>query len=256
MLYMETDDVAGNEPVQVHSEVPSDLASYTYPEMLSNLSGEERCVRISCILMKKDIAQSLLDTFNATTFGHALDEDDRVKLKALEQGMINALREVGNLELCPFIDCKKHKANMCRAYCRQIYLSECQDCDLNQRVYTESMKLCPYSMDYPNSCVEKLRNDIDECKFNCKPECLGRLRLIVRVRGTEVSILSHRPVYGTWEVFSHVGGLVGCWLGISVWTAINLFEDLYKSIVKLAFTMRNRSKRLAKTLISPMLPQV
>ncbi|GIY95606.1 hypothetical protein CEXT_335401 [Caerostris extrusa] len=61
---------------------------------------------------------------------------------------------------------------MCRAFCRLIYLSECQDCDLNQRVYTESMKLCPYSMDYPNSCVEKLRNDIDECKLNCKPECL------------------------------------------------------------------------------------
>ncbi|GIX74524.1 hypothetical protein CEXT_668881 [Caerostris extrusa] len=59
-----------------------------------------------------------------------------------------------------------------------------------------------------------------------------------------------------WEIFSHVGGLVGCWLGISVWTAINLFEDLYKSTVKLAFKMRNRSKLLASTFISPMLPQV
>ncbi|GIX70576.1 hypothetical protein CEXT_63651 [Caerostris extrusa] len=52
--------------------------------MLSNLTDEERCARISRILMKKDIVQSLLDTFNATTFGHALDEDDRVKLKTLE----------------------------------------------------------------------------------------------------------------------------------------------------------------------------
>ncbi|GIY40844.1 hypothetical protein CDAR_367801 [Caerostris darwini] len=59
-----------------------------------------------------------------------------------------------------------------------------------------------------------------------------------------------------WEIFSHVGGLVGCWLGISVWTAINFFEDLYKSTVKLAFKMRNRSKRLASTYISPMLRQV
>ncbi|GIX74527.1 hypothetical protein CEXT_668891 [Caerostris extrusa] len=84
----------------------------------------------------------------------------------------------------------------------------------------------------------------------------GTLRLLVRVKGTEVSILSHRPVYGMWEIFSHVGGLVGCWLGISVWTAINFFEDLYKSTVKLALKMRNRSKRLAKTLISPMLRQV
>ncbi|GIX80988.1 hypothetical protein CEXT_24251, partial [Caerostris extrusa] len=43
--------------------------------------------------MKKDIAQSLLDIFNDATFGHALDDDDRIKLKELEQDLINALRE-------------------------------------------------------------------------------------------------------------------------------------------------------------------
>ncbi|GIY59014.1 hypothetical protein CDAR_44171, partial [Caerostris darwini] len=85
MLYIETDDV------QVHSEVPSEVASSNSSEMLSNLSDEERCARISCLLMKKDISQSLLDTFNATTFGS--DEDDRVKLKALTQDLINTLRE-------------------------------------------------------------------------------------------------------------------------------------------------------------------
>ncbi|GIY54623.1 hypothetical protein CEXT_185701 [Caerostris extrusa] len=53
------------------------------------------CARISRILMKKDIAQSLLDTFlMLQPFGHALDEDDdRAKLKTLEQDPINALRE-------------------------------------------------------------------------------------------------------------------------------------------------------------------
>ncbi|GIX69416.1 hypothetical protein CEXT_313021 [Caerostris extrusa] len=81
-------------------------------KMLSNLTDEERCARISRIFMKKGIAQSLLDTFNATIFGHALDEDDRTNLKALVQDLINAVREVGNLEICPLIDCKKHKANV------------------------------------------------------------------------------------------------------------------------------------------------
>ncbi|GIY42612.1 hypothetical protein CEXT_79791 [Caerostris extrusa] len=99
MLCMETDDIEGNGPFQVYSEVPSEPASPTSPEMLSNLR-------------KKDIARSLLDTFNATTFGHPLHEADHVKLKTLEQDLINALREVGNLELCPLIDCKKHKANV------------------------------------------------------------------------------------------------------------------------------------------------
>ncbi|GIY58685.1 hypothetical protein CEXT_299331 [Caerostris extrusa] len=62
MLCMETDDIEGNGPFQVYSEVPSEPASPTSPEMLSNLTNEERCARISRILMKKDIAQSLLDT--------------------------------------------------------------------------------------------------------------------------------------------------------------------------------------------------
>ncbi|GIY34879.1 hypothetical protein CDAR_389051 [Caerostris darwini] len=84
MLCTETDDIEGNGSFQVYSEVPSEPASPTSPEMRSNLTDEERCARISRILMKKDIAQSLLDTFNATTFGHALDEDDRAKLKTLE----------------------------------------------------------------------------------------------------------------------------------------------------------------------------
>ncbi|GIY11785.1 hypothetical protein CDAR_312361 [Caerostris darwini] len=80
---METDDAEGNGPFQVHSEVPSELAPPKSPETLSD---GERCARISCILVKKDTAQSLLDTFNDATFGHALDGDDCIKLKSLERG--------------------------------------------------------------------------------------------------------------------------------------------------------------------------
>ncbi|GIY03586.1 uncharacterized protein CDAR_425821 [Caerostris darwini] len=208
---------------------------------------------------------------------------------------------------------------MCRAYCQLIYFRECVDCDLHQRVYTDSMKLCPMLMaaTFSDPCTRERHKNIRECKMNCKPDCVhltksqcielkrkgegkdkhsermdtkqawnklsdrvldwdhahisegpnitktnaserfnsGSLRFNVRVKGTGVSILSHNPVYGTWEVFSHVGGLVGCWLGISVWTAFNLFEDRYKSTVKLAFKMRNRSKRLAESCISPVLRQ-
>ncbi|GIZ05288.1 hypothetical protein CEXT_714471 [Caerostris extrusa] len=68
--------------------------AYFSREKLSNLTDEERCARISRILIKKDIAQSLLDTFNATTFGHALDENDHVKLKTLGQDLINAFESV------------------------------------------------------------------------------------------------------------------------------------------------------------------
>ncbi|GIX68284.1 hypothetical protein CDAR_114261 [Caerostris darwini] len=93
MLYIKTDYIEGNGLFQIHSEVPSELASPKSPEMLSNLSNGERCAIISRILMKKDIAESLLDIFNDATVGHALDEDDCIKLKALEHDLINALRE-------------------------------------------------------------------------------------------------------------------------------------------------------------------
>ncbi|GIY49092.1 hypothetical protein CEXT_387541 [Caerostris extrusa] len=79
-----------------------------------------------------------------------------------------------------------HLFQMCRAYCKMIYFRKCLDCDWKQKVYTESMKLCPLS------------------GFS----------------------------FQMWEIFSHVGGLVGCWLGISVWTAFNFIEDLYKSTLK------------------------
>ncbi|GIX98520.1 hypothetical protein CDAR_111911 [Caerostris darwini] len=50
----------GLGPFQVYSEVPLEPALPTSPEMLSNLTDEKRCARISRILMKKGIAQSLL----------------------------------------------------------------------------------------------------------------------------------------------------------------------------------------------------
>ncbi|GIY15389.1 hypothetical protein CDAR_8531 [Caerostris darwini] len=90
---METDDAERNGPFQVHSEVNSELASPTSPETPSNPSDEERCTRISRMLTW--ISQNLLDTYNDGTVNHALDENDCIKLKALEQDLINALREVG-----------------------------------------------------------------------------------------------------------------------------------------------------------------
>ncbi|GIY24901.1 hypothetical protein CEXT_29351 [Caerostris extrusa] len=76
MPCMATDDVEVKGLFQVHSEVFSETVLPTSPEMVSNLSDEERCARISRILMKKVLAQSLLNTLNATIFGHAFDEDD------------------------------------------------------------------------------------------------------------------------------------------------------------------------------------
>ncbi|GIX83231.1 hypothetical protein CEXT_306341 [Caerostris extrusa] len=92
MLCMETDDIEGTD---LFRSTPK------YPRSLLRLLLQ-RCFQI---LMKNDVlgisphsyeerhCSKSAGYFNATTFGHALDEDDHVKLKTLEQDLINALRE-------------------------------------------------------------------------------------------------------------------------------------------------------------------
>ncbi|PRD29825.1 UNVERIFIED_CONTAM: hypothetical protein NCL1_28207 [Trichonephila clavipes] len=36
----------------------------------------------------------------------------------------------------------------------------------------------------------------------------------------------------TEELFSYIGGLMGCWLGISVWASVGVFEKIYRKIVQ------------------------
>ncbi|GIX80206.1 hypothetical protein CEXT_641081 [Caerostris extrusa] len=57
MLCMETDDIEGTDLFRSTPKYPRSLLFPTSPEMLSNLTDEERCARISRLLMKKDIAQ-------------------------------------------------------------------------------------------------------------------------------------------------------------------------------------------------------
>ncbi|GFR24095.1 uncharacterized protein TNCT_727571 [Trichonephila clavata] len=46
----------------------------------------------------------------------------------------------------------------------------------------------------------------------------------VYIRDSEMTIISHDPLYSAGDLFSHIGGLIGCWLGISVWALTNIME--------------------------------
>ncbi|GIZ02393.1 hypothetical protein CEXT_94211, partial [Caerostris extrusa] len=51
--------------------------------------------------------------------------------------------------------------------------------------------------------------------------------VIVYVKNDEVTVMSHKPLYGSFgELFSYIGGLMGCWLGISVWAFRDCRKDL------------------------------
>ncbi|GIZ04887.1 hypothetical protein CEXT_777491 [Caerostris extrusa] len=83
MLFTETDDVEGNGPLQVPSEIPTErLAPPIFSEKLSNLS-DECCVHITTVTKKKDIAQNLHNAYAAALTGHSPDNDDLKKIKVL-----------------------------------------------------------------------------------------------------------------------------------------------------------------------------
>ncbi|GIY77981.1 hypothetical protein CEXT_628151 [Caerostris extrusa] len=57
------------------------------PEMLSNLTNEERCARISPHSYEERHCSKSAGYFQCYNLCHALDEDDHVKLKTLEQDL-------------------------------------------------------------------------------------------------------------------------------------------------------------------------
>ncbi|GBO16995.1 hypothetical protein AVEN_64041-1, partial [Araneus ventricosus] len=45
------------------------------------------------------------------------------------------------------------------------------------------------------------------------------------------------------ELFSYIGGLVGCWLGISVFTFTDVFEKFVKAVVVLKGNYRRKREQ-------------
>ncbi|GBM41282.1 hypothetical protein AVEN_202877-1 [Araneus ventricosus] len=47
------------------------------------------------------------------------------------------------------------------------------------------------------------------------------------------------------EIFSHVGGLLGCWLGISVFTFTDIMEKGFRKVVRLKKIFKERKEKRA-----------
>ncbi|GFS87656.1 hypothetical protein NPIL_57561, partial [Nephila pilipes] len=58
------------------------------------------------------------------------------------------------------------------------------------------------------------------------------ITIVVYLEKTEVNVMKHNPLYGTEELFSYIGGLMGCWLGMSVWASVGIFENIYRKVVR------------------------
>ncbi|GIY76958.1 hypothetical protein CDAR_265231 [Caerostris darwini] len=101
MCSMEADDlIETNGPLQNPSN------SHV---MLSNLTDEERCARISDVLNKTDVAHHLYDAYAAALTCHSPDDDDHKRITIIHDELQNAMKEVSNPELCSLQSCLKHK---------------------------------------------------------------------------------------------------------------------------------------------------
>ncbi|GFU43863.1 uncharacterized protein NPIL_321731 [Nephila pilipes] len=99
-----------------------------------------------------------------------------------------------------------------------------------------------------------LNNILNECRRNCKVNCrklifhyeivdrslasipIGspdlqvlsdQIKINIVIKNPEVIVMSHKPLYNAMDIFSYVGGLMGCWLGISVWTCTGIAETTF-----------------------------
>ncbi|GBN84880.1 hypothetical protein AVEN_108310-1 [Araneus ventricosus] len=66
--------------------------------------------------------------------------------------------------------------------------------------------------------------------------------ILFLVKKSEYTLMKHVPLYGNGDLFSHFGGLIGCWLGISVWTFTDIMEKLFKKATRLRIKRRLRMK--------------
>ncbi|GFT43405.1 uncharacterized protein NPIL_405941, partial [Nephila pilipes] len=84
-----------------------------------------------------------------------------------------------------------------------------------------------------NPICEKIElEEIPRCEMNCKNNCLDTIKITAFLETTEVNVMKHNALYSKEELFSYIGGLMGCWLGISVWASVGIFENAIRKIVQ------------------------
>ncbi|GBN44811.1 hypothetical protein AVEN_53670-1 [Araneus ventricosus] len=140
---------------------------------------------------------------------------------------------------------------MCQELC--VKMSITTYCETRQTMLRNPKGICN-TMGCGNNrfFVNQDQEFLQNCMKDCKPNCLKqkyhftvedvipednseRTKNIINVNiflsDRDVTVISHNPLYGPWDLFSSIGGLMGCWLGISVWTLVGITEKTYSKFV-------------------------
>ncbi|GIY56095.1 hypothetical protein CEXT_537661 [Caerostris extrusa] len=124
---------------------------------------------------------------------------------------------------------------MCKENCMIYFSTTCYRCLWEVMMYNNPADKCNKSSDFFCERKEQMLQELGECRDNCKPDCVkfkypytieehtrikdpkdSTIDIVVRVDEPEILVLSHKPQYMGVELFSYVGGFMGCWLGLCV----------------------------------------
>ncbi|GBM87558.1 hypothetical protein AVEN_107207-1 [Araneus ventricosus] len=158
---------------------------------------------------------------------------------------------------------------MCQELCRSEFDKQYFGCDVSKTMNFLTEQFCKKGFterDLSPLTVRELSDIRHTCLIGCRPDCIKlkypytvqerenklhletgfkdrKAQILVVLRNLDVKILSHEPFYAESELFSYIGGLVGCWLGISVFTFTDVFEKFVKMVVVLKGNYRRKREQ-------------
>ncbi|GFT29294.1 uncharacterized protein NPIL_583871 [Nephila pilipes] len=155
---------------------------------------------------------------------------------------------------------------MCKEWCLWNYYKSCGYCEKGLTMVEKPQKAC-----INDDCHQdvKLRGVLDECRRNCMVNCKkliyryeivdrfiypysdisreiesDEIKVFLIVKSPEVIVMSHKPLYTAMDAFSYIGGLMGCWLGMSVWACTGIAESAFLAVLRFLKPHMKKSHRL------------
>ncbi|GIY23081.1 uncharacterized protein CDAR_525311 [Caerostris darwini] len=155
---------------------------------------------------------------------------------------------------------------MCVYMCLKRSRKLCPGCEGEQMMHKDKYKLFPNPAERCLKCFYYRRKE--KCKRDCNVDCVkqkyhytieetpleptdfkysnhadrGAIEIQVYLIDRDVTVISHIPRYGMWELFSYIGGLIGCWLGISVWAFVDIIEGNCRRLFRLIQKLKQKPK--------------
>ncbi|XP_035228488.1 uncharacterized protein LOC118200633 [Stegodyphus dumicola] len=133
---------------------------------------------------------------------------------------------------------------ICRDRCRSRLSLQCHNCVHPVITVPENRTICPYIDQYYDCTDERFMPEFNQCYSSCKPACRdvkynyklldvpfpneSDVSLIeIRFPKREILVMSHKKKYEGVELFSNIGGFMGCWIGFSICSILSLFAYIF-----------------------------